>query len=94
MPYALPVPKYFWKVVHDPSKDEAAAFLGLNDVHSEDVVTYLCENRCQDLTWIHFEVEEEDHGHLTCCSAEDLKKLIPDAPDLRGPDGRWPTLMT
>ena len=30
---AIPLNKYFWKVVHDVEKNEAIAFVGINDPH-------------------------------------------------------------
>ena len=33
----IPAPKFYWKVLMDEKKDEAVAFIGLNDPHSHDV---------------------------------------------------------
>lgn len=33
----IPVPKYFWKVMHNERTDEVVAFVLLNDPHSEDI---------------------------------------------------------
>ena len=42
---AVPAPKYYWKVVHDPETKRAAAFIGLNDPHAKKAPPELCKNR-------------------------------------------------
>ena len=41
----IPVPEYFWKVVHDPQTGTSAAFIGLNDPHTSTQPDTLCPNR-------------------------------------------------
>ena len=33
----IPAPKFYWKVLKDETKDQAVAFIGLNDPHADDV---------------------------------------------------------
>ena len=33
----IPAPKYFWKVLYDEIKEQAVAFIGLNDPHADDI---------------------------------------------------------
>lgn len=98
-PKSIPAPLYYWRVIHDPERNEAVGFLGLNDPHTTDDTTHLlCGHVCDQLDWIDLAGTIEDwetakKGQMTCCAAEDLKLLIDFAPDLSDGSGQWPTLM-
>ena len=49
----LPVPKYYWKVVHDPSANQAVAFIGINNPHIETVTgaDIFCTDICDQVGW-------------------------------------------
>ena len=78
----IPVPKYYYKIIYDKEEHECVAFLGLNDPHSEDLkeTDLLCSNVCEKLNWLDAEMaakwELEDKGHITCCTCEDLAKVV------------------
>ncbi len=44
-PGLIHVPLYYWKVLHDPDRKEAVAFVGLNNPHVEKAPATLCENK-------------------------------------------------
>ena len=47
-PY-IPVPEFFWKVVYDPSSDDAVVFVGLNNPHFEGdprTDASICPDQC------------------------------------------------
>ena len=33
----IPAPKFYWKVLKDETKNQAVAFIGLNDPHADDI---------------------------------------------------------
>ena len=85
----IPVPLYFWKVIHDPGKQEAVAFLGINNPYEHDMSQLLCENICHQLTWVNW------RGLMACCRAQDLFEAANDtAPNLADENNNWPNLMT
>merc|ERR1719322_2157249 len=49
----VPAPKYYWKVVQDPETKTGAAFIGLNDPHTNVAPVELCKNRCSEMSsWV------------------------------------------
>ena len=79
----IPVPKYYWKIVYDETENQGVGFLGLNDPHSKNLTEtdYLCNpNVCDQIGWFEENVpnkDVEEKGHVTCCSIEDLAKIVP-----------------
>ena len=60
---SLPCNKYFWKVVHDFEKNEAIAFVGINDPHWElmqkgdrDRLFKDVPSVCDQLSWVGWDV--------------------------------------
>ena len=57
LPSALPVPEFYWKVLHDPAAGAAVVFVGLNDPHFEgdpEVEAQICPDRCVEGRWFFF----------------------------------------
>ena len=59
----IPCNKYFWKVIHDVEKNEAIAFVGINDPHYEitgkrekDRLFKDVTNLCDQLAWVGWSV--------------------------------------
>lgn len=81
----VPVPKYFWKVVHDPFSNTSTAVVGINNPHL-GVVTgadVLCDDVCGQITWVtwsnRFDVTK---GYMFCCTVQSLRNVVPYAPNL------------
>ena len=73
----VPAPKYYWKVVQDPETKTGAAFIGLNDPHTNVAPVELCKNRCSEMSsWVDWGIENLDAGYMYCCSIEDAAKAI------------------
>ena len=73
----VPAPKYYWKVVQDPETKTAAAFIGLNDPHTNVAPIELCKNRCNEMSsWVDWGIDNLDAGYMYCCSVEDAAKAI------------------
>ncbi len=82
--YRIPVPKYFWKVIHDPTAKKATAVIGINNPHlakikDEDV---FCPDICNQISWIKFERKIIARGFTFCCNVPSLHKVISYSPDL------------
>ena len=59
----IPCNKYFWKVIHDVEKNEAIAFIGINDPHwavtgkgDRDRLFKDVPNLCDQLDWVGWKV--------------------------------------
>lgn len=80
----IPVPKYFWKVVHDPVNKKATAVIGINnpdilEVKKEDI---FCPDVCGQVPWVNWNVSSVLYGYTFCCKVADFHKVVPYAPDL------------
>ena len=73
----VPAPKYYWKVVQDPQTKTGAAFIGLNDPHTNVAPEELCKNRCSEMgSWVDWDLTNLDSGYMYCCAVEDAAKAI------------------
>lgn len=79
----VPAPLYYWKVLHDPSKNTAAAFIGLNNPHAVSPPKELCRNRCADMTWVDWNLTHLDGGYMYCCEVSDARLSIPSMPQIK-----------
>jgi len=81
----LPVPRYFWKVLHDPMANSGVALVGLNNPHSKEVDPALLP--CPALA-SHPLVDTVDlpqdvvRGYVWACRVEDLAANVPEVPEL------------
>eukprot|EP00092_Neocalanus_flemingeri_P008407 GFUD01009063.1.p1 GENE.GFUD01009063.1~~GFUD01009063.1.p1 ORF type:complete len:458 (-),score=83.36 GFUD01009063.1:40-1413(-) len=82
----IPVPEYYWKLVQDPQTNKAAVFIGLNNPHTRTAPTELCTNRCGDMAWVDWDVEDLSAGYMYCCTLQEARKHLPEIPEL-GADG-------
>lgn len=89
----LPVPKYFWKVIHNPTTNEAVAFVGVNDAHLTSKPSRICSNVCDQIVWADWDMDNLESGYMYCCTVEDLKSTVDYVPDLAKTTGSWPKLM-
>ena len=95
----VPIPLYFWKVIHDEATNEGVGFIGVNDILADEYTNLLCDNVCDKLTWIGW--QEEDFrfdnfvkGRMSCCAlGQEFKDLIDVSPDLSDDNNKWPSLM-
>lgn len=84
----IPVPEFFWKIVYNPSVDEAIVFVGLNNPHLQGdpkVEAQICPDVCASAKWFLFYKDKVDKGFSYCCSYQDFKGVIDWIPDLGDP---------
>ncbi|XP_061725478.1 uncharacterized protein LOC133531341 isoform X1 [Cydia pomonella] len=77
---AVPVPLYFYKLVHDPARRAATAFITINssffNASTENALTF-CDDACASwLTW------RDDATHSFCCSYDTFSRVIDHVPQL------------
>lgn len=83
----LPVPLYYWKVIHESNSDTATAVIGVNNPHLERISPedIICPNVCHKIPWINWKLTDISKGYMFCCTVKDLHKVIPYAPNLDVP---------
>ena len=87
----IPVPKYYWKVIHDPANGKATAVIGINNPYLATVTgaDVFCPDVCNQMKWIKFERTRMASGYTFCCTVQSLRKIISYSPDL----GNLPLLI-
>jgi len=79
----LPCPHLTWKVVHDEERGTGVAVIQFNNpwstVQPKDI---LCEDICDQLSWITWKVRDMRLGYTYCCDVASFHKALPYAPDL------------
>ena len=83
----IPVPKYYWKLIHDPVAGTATAVIGINNPHLDRILPadIICPDVCHRIPWIDslkWKPTDISKGYMFCCTAEELHKAIPFAPNL------------
>ncbi|XP_069363658.1 uncharacterized protein [Maniola hyperantus] len=82
----VPVPMYFYKVVYDPTKQTAVAFISINSsYYNNSMIDELafCDDVCEhnpQFSWLRW--RPKDGTHSFCCNYEDFVKTIHDLPKL------------
>lgn len=79
---AFPVPKFFWKVIHDPATKRATAFVGVNDPWAEKITEdmFLCEDIAEKVKWLTWRADNLVKGVSYACTVDDLRKSVPTVP--------------
>ncbi|XP_065213214.1 uncharacterized protein LOC135840541 [Planococcus citri] len=90
----LPVPLFLWKVVHDEQKNEAIAFIVVNDPYTTlEEKDFLCppndkgQEICSEYKWYVYSNKQDDNNPSKrkiahCCTVKELHEKVPHAPDL------------
>ncbi|XP_059045011.1 uncharacterized protein LOC131840833 [Achroia grisella] len=79
----LPVPLYFFKLVYDPRKKTAAAFVSINSsFYNRTVVDRLtfCDESCERHDWLRW--RPSDGTHSFCCDYAALARAVEHVPKL------------
>lgn len=79
---AIPVPRFYYKIVYDQKSNAGVAFVGVNNPYmfqpKEDII---CVDICDQIQWIgDLDRKNIELGYLYCCDVNDLKKTIEDIP--------------
>lgn len=81
---ALPVPRYFWKVVYSPSTQAAVAFVSFNNPYAHhDKSDMFCRDVCKQIRWVQWEAEDPEMGISFCCEVDDFNRVVRGVPALK-----------
>lgn len=79
----LPVPKYFWKILHNPVKQEGIVFVNLNNPFaSNDKNDIFCHDICKESGWQKTKFNATKSGLLFCCDYVEFAKIVQTIPKL------------
>ena len=80
----LPVPRYYWKILHDTEAGSGVAIVGINNPHldtvSEDMLP--CPPLADHPLLTMSDPTNIVKGYMLACKVEDLAKALPEVPDL------------
>lgn len=82
----LPVPRFYWKIIYNPSAGTGVAVVGINNPHLKSIPSemVLCPKIANHplLERLHDHVEDISRGYMYACRVEDLAKMVEEVPDL------------
>lgn len=76
----IPVPLFFWKIVHDVDDNAAIVFVGVNSPEDDDEVQpelQICPDVCDSAKWSFPDKGDAKMGLLFCCSYQYFKSAVP-----------------
>lgn len=76
----IPVPLFYWKLVHDPSLNQAIVFIGVNSPQQFPIIPsnyLLCPDICATFHWHFLFKDVAKKGFLYCCSYQEFQKAVP-----------------
>ncbi|XP_023288044.1 uncharacterized protein LOC111673945 [Orussus abietinus] len=81
---AFPVPKFFWKIIHDPISERATAFVGVNDPYVTSLTEdyFICEDIGRKFRWLSWDPMDVAMGISYVCTVDDLRAAVPTVPRL------------
>ncbi|CAH2055799.1 unnamed protein product, partial [Iphiclides podalirius] len=83
----IPVPKYFYKVVYEPSTKRGIAFVGINNPHctaKEARSLFFCRDLCRDnrnFNWLSWHPDKSSEGYAFCCTVEQFRETVRHLPN-------------
>lgn len=84
---AFPVPRFFWKIVHDPISKRGLAIIGLNEPYAKQITKdmYICPNIVgqNEVEWVKAKFDNIKNGITYVCSVESLRKAVPTIPEFK-----------
>ncbi|XP_044737667.1 uncharacterized protein LOC123299356 [Chrysoperla carnea] len=79
---AIPVPKYFWKVLYNPITKEGTAFIGVNNPYFFDNTTdVFCTDVCDQISWVSWNRKNVTLGYGFCCDVNEFRKTVKYLPE-------------
>lgn len=80
----LPVPRYYWKILHDPAGGAGVAVVGINNPHLTSVPAsmIICPALASHPLLAMSEPHNIKSGYMFACRVEDLAAAVPEVPQL------------
>ncbi|XP_073969631.1 salivary protein Tsal2A-like isoform X1 [Rhodnius prolixus] len=77
----VPVPEYFWKLIHNPEDDSCMGFITKNDPYLKRQPHPICENVCTRYNWKLSNLKLSS-GYIYCCEYHRMRKVIEEVPTI------------
>ncbi|XP_047344273.1 uncharacterized protein LOC124946901 [Vespa velutina] len=82
---AVPVPKFYWKIIYDPRSQKGTAFVGLNDPFIKSITEdiYICSDISSTIEWLDWRPNDIKAGISYACTIDDLREAVPTIPKFK-----------
>lgn len=81
---ALPVPRYYWKVVYNPKTKAGAAFVSFNNPYARVLTRdVFCETVCDQIKWVKWHPVDVVKGVSFCCEVDHFRNVVEDLPEFK-----------
>lgn len=80
----MPVPKYYWKVIHSPTKKLSTAFVGINNPYmslAECQMAAFCTDISETIPWLSWDRESVKKGYSFACDLTSFREIVKSLPD-------------
>lgn len=75
----IPVPKWIWKLVYEPSTKEGIVFLVVNNPYT---LSFTCSCVCARTKWtLAWNRTDRNKGYVYCCSVDNFRRVFSGLPD-------------
>ena len=81
----LPVPKFYWKIIHDPIANTGVAAVGVNNPHLSNITEefIICPPLTNHTLLENIpDADDISKGYMYLCRVEDLAKAVDEVPEL------------
>lgn len=81
----MPVPRMFWKLLHNTATNTGIAFVGLNNPYQEEstiAADIRCTDICDQISWLTWTQNSIAKGYSYCCEVNEFLRAFPDTPSL------------
>lgn len=81
---ALPVPKFFWKIIYDPLTRRGTAFVSINNPYINKLTAdyLICNDISSEISWLSWKADKAELGLSYACSVDDLAQIVTTLPRL------------
>lgn len=78
---AIPVPKFFWKLVYEPQTKNGTVFVGTNNPYKSDK-EFICKDVSDEIKWLTWKKDNQISGFSYACSVDDFRRVVGYLPEL------------
>lgn len=81
---ALPIPKFFWKIIYDPLTQRGTAFVNVNNPYLTNVTAddFICDDISSEISWLSWYADNITLGLSYVCTVDGLAKAVATVPNL------------
>lgn len=79
---AIPIPKFFWKIIYNEATQRGTAFIGVNNPYLNTVTSdyYLCNDISSQIPWLTWSAKSVSQGISYACTVDSLRNVVRNIP--------------